>query len=99
MIPASFSVHDGDLRVRWADRDVTFGGTQLRMSCRCAHCRYRRLNNAPASDIAAVITAVTPMGYGLQLHFSDGHTRGIFPWQYLYHGAQSPHGFSTSKPT
>ena len=23
------------------------------------------------------------MGYGAQLVFSDGHARGIYPWQYL----------------
>lgn len=27
--------------------------------------------------------AMVPMGYGVQLVFSDGHDRGIFPWAWL----------------
>ena len=23
------------------------------------------------------------MGYGVQIEFSDGHARGIYPWRYL----------------
>lgn len=29
------------------------------------------------------ITAIEPAGYGVQLVFSDGHARGIYPWAYL----------------
>ena len=29
------------------------------------------------------IIAVEPVGYGVQLVFSDGHARGIYPWAYL----------------
>ena len=37
---------------------------------------------AVAQDIA--LTTITPVGEtGLQLHFSDGHERGIYPWAYL----------------
>jgi DUF971 family protein len=24
-----------------------------------------------------------PMGYGMQIVFSDGHAQGIYPWEYL----------------
>jgi len=29
------------------------------------------------------IERVEPQGYGVQLVFSDGHERGIYPWAYL----------------
>lgn len=29
------------------------------------------------------LTGIVPMGYGVQLIFSDGHERGIFPWTWL----------------
>ncbi|HYQ49053.1 MAG TPA: DUF971 domain-containing protein, partial [Pseudomonas sp.] len=29
------------------------------------------------------IERVEPQGYGVQLVFSDGHERGIYPWPYL----------------
>ncbi|MBH8614570.1 DUF971 domain-containing protein [Pseudomonas mohnii] len=31
-------------------------------------------------------------GYGLQLIFSDGHDRGIYPWPYLAQLAPEPTG-------
>jgi DUF971 family protein len=56
----------------------------LRDACACAACRRRRIDGNvgdAAEDI--VVTEVRPMGYGIQLMFSDGHDRGIFPWSYL----------------
>lgn len=29
------------------------------------------------------VIEVNSQGYGLQLVFSDGHERGIYPWAYL----------------
>ena len=32
------------------------------------------------------ISSLVPMGnYAIAIHFSDGHTTGIFSWNYLYH--------------
>ena len=32
------------------------------------------------------ISSIVPMGnYAIAIHFSDGHTTGIFSWSYLYH--------------
>lgn len=33
------------------------------------------------SDIC--VQAINAQGYGVQLIFSDGHDRGIYPWDYL----------------
>lgn len=39
---------------------------------------------APALPDDLAITAVEPVGaYAVNLAFSDGHDRGIFPWPYL----------------
>ena len=32
------------------------------------------------------ITSLVPMGnYAIAIHFSDGHTTGIYSWNYLFH--------------
>ena len=32
------------------------------------------------------ISSLVPMGnYAIAIHFSDGHTTGIYSWSYLYH--------------
>ncbi|MFM0644163.1 gamma-butyrobetaine hydroxylase-like domain-containing protein [Paraburkholderia bryophila] len=56
----------------------------LRDACPCAGCRRLRREageTVHAQDV--VVSTVQPMGYGVQLVFSDGHDRGIFPWPYL----------------
>jgi DUF971 family protein len=62
----------------------------LRSVCRCAECQGRRRNAETASVAVPPVpdtlelVGITPVGdTGLQLHFSDGHERGIFPWAYL----------------
>jgi DUF971 family protein len=52
---------------------------RLRRSCRYRDCRRSAplLPNARLSNLAAV------GAYGVQLHFDDGHDRGIYPWDYL----------------
>lgn len=74
----------GKLVFSWNDRQIELSGTQLRSRCRCAECRYQSLAGTPAVSSADVdIGAASPLGYGVQLHFSDGHNRGVFPWSYL----------------
>ncbi|MFP4903907.1 gamma-butyrobetaine hydroxylase-like domain-containing protein, partial [Paraburkholderia sp. BR14261] len=38
---------------------------------------------APAAAADVMLIGIEPMGYGVQLAFSDGHARGIYPWTYL----------------
>lgn len=75
----------GLLEIEWDD-----GGTSrlphawLRARCRCAFCaRAARAGAMPA--LAAVsLTEIRPISdQGLNLVFSDGHGRGIYPWAYL----------------
>jgi DUF971 family protein len=76
------------LSVRWPDgvrQSLTHA--VLRAHCPCSACRRIRLRVDTADTVDTAddisIVAITPMGYGIQLVFSDGHDRGIFPWPYL----------------
>lgn len=71
----------GSLRIRWPDgRCQSLDHARLRTACRCAACRSRP-TKVPATDVR--IVALEDMGYGIQIVFSDGHDRGIYPWSYL----------------
>ena len=46
-----------------------------------------RLLQQPVTDprlVRKAVTAVAPIGdYAINIAFSDGHARGIYPWSYL----------------
>ncbi|WP_085585734.1 MULTISPECIES: DUF971 domain-containing protein [unclassified Pseudomonas] len=73
------------LRLNWPDgREQRLGHAELRRRCPCSQCRALRLRGmTPQVDERVRIIELNPQGYGLQLVFSDGHQRGIYPWQYL----------------
>ncbi|RKP56062.1 gamma-butyrobetaine hydroxylase-like domain-containing protein [Pararobbsia silviterrae] len=73
------------LALTWADGDTrTLTHVQLRAACPCADCRTLRLRgNDVEANPDVVLTGIEPAGYGVQLVFSDGHARGIYPWPYL----------------
>jgi DUF971 family protein len=58
---------------------------RLRDACRCAGCTRARVDGRAApADATIAVSAIDPVGgYGVNLGFSDGHGRGIFPWLYL----------------
>ena len=86
-------VWPGDLRQR-------LPLASLRRACPCAGCRRARssghidkdVSNSPGDTVHddLVLTGMVPMGYGVQLVFSDGHDRGIFPWAWLERFASPP---------
>jgi DUF971 family protein len=59
--------------------------TRLRAACRCAQCVRARIDGIfPPSFDGIAIERVSPIGsYGINIGFSDGHARGIYPWAYL----------------
>jgi len=93
VVPHRIAVDNAKLKLSWNDKEATLDGPSLRAACRCAQCRRERLNAGDSIDVplslsateadVAVVSAMS-IGYGLQLHFSDGHSRGIFPWAYLH---------------
>jgi DUF971 family protein len=64
---------------------LTLNAERLRAACRCAFCRRAHYDDTfPASFEGVAIARCEPMGhYGINIVFSDGHARGIFPWSYL----------------
>ena len=66
-------------------QQIDLKAERLRMACRCAHCTRARIDEMfPASFDEIRIETVQPMGhYGINIVFSDGHARGIFPWSFL----------------
>lgn len=58
---------------------------QLRNHCKCSTCRALGLQGWLETGRDIGLERVELFGVaGLQCHFSDGHDRGVFPWQYLY---------------
>ena len=75
---------EGQLQVQWLEGPQVLDHVRLRGACPCSRCRAARLQGVialVAQDVRVV--RVVHQGYGLQLVFSDGHDRGIFPWSYL----------------
>jgi DUF971 family protein len=74
------------LEVAWqGGRRDRMTAARLRAACRCADCtRVRADGRVPIVDPAVAIQGIDPVGsYGVNLKFSDGHVRGIFPWAFL----------------
>lgn len=80
----------GALALTWADGlAVRLKGPYLRAACRCAECEQARRHAPHAMPKTARLTALQPVGdKGLQLVFTDGHGRGIYPWRFLRQLAQ-----------
>jgi DUF971 family protein len=77
------------LRVEWKDGRVhEFHPRDLRLLCPCAGCVDEttgvRTLRAEAVDAGVYPTAIHYVGrYALQFVWSDGHSTGIYTWEYL----------------
>ena len=74
------------LEISWQDGCIShYRDVDLRRACRCTTCRQIISRGDVIScpeDIK--IASMAPVGfYAIQICFSDGHDRGIFPWDYL----------------
>jgi DUF971 family protein len=86
------SADRSELRLVWPDRTLAVGAPRLRAACRCADCRRARFDHGadPAAGGVALVTVALVGDHALNIAFSDGHDRGIYPWSYLHEIAQSP---------
>ena len=76
----------GALEILWEDGASTaLTARLLRASCRSAPALRERLEGRQAEPPAGItITGLASVGrYAVNLAFSDGHARGIYPWAYL----------------
>ena len=78
-----------ELRIVWNDGQVNdFDVVELRRSCRCANC-VDELTGAQILHSSQVGEDVRPQtirqvgNYAFQVNWSDGHTSGIFTFDYL----------------
>lgn len=88
-MPLSIEDHraSGLLVITWVDGARSrLPHALLRARCRCAACeQVRRHGSAPPAPSADLrLDRIEPVGdQGLNLGFTDGHARGIYPWAYL----------------
>jgi DUF971 family protein len=81
------------LLIEWSDGVSTdLSHRVLRTQCRCAGCVYVRRSGCSIPAPADIeLLEVVPYGpNAVQLRFSDGHERGIFPFPYLRELYRSP---------
>ena len=81
------SIGDGQrvLRLTFSDgQSLAIEADRLRSHCRCAICTRARFDGTFVPKEGLQIEQAAPIGqYGLNLAFSDGHTRGIYPFAFL----------------
>ena len=73
------------LTLHWQDGHVSHYAPQfLRDRCPCAACASRSASPFPLFQPALKITAAEHVGaYALRLHFSDGHSSGLYTFDRL----------------
>lgn len=68
-----------------AGNRIALTAEKLRLSCKCAHCIRARFDDRfPERFPGIAIVEIGDLGYGLNIAFSDGHNRGIYPKSYLF---------------
>jgi DUF971 family protein len=79
-----------ELVLVFAEATLAIGAPRLRAACRCADCRRERLDRDADPDTGGATIAGTTIAevrlvgdHALNIAFSDGHDRGIYPWSYL----------------
>ncbi|HEX6706656.1 MAG TPA: DUF971 domain-containing protein [Albitalea sp.] len=77
----------GVLELVWQDHtSARLPHSLLRCRCRCAACEQQVRVTGRRAEVSPDIRLddIRPVGdKGLNLVFSDGHGRGIYPWAYL----------------
>lgn len=88
MQPVALNVRNSgrELRVEWPDgSESRFDARRLWAECPSSRGRRRRIDSVGVAIVGDVrITGVDLVGlYGVNIAFSDGHDRGIYPWPFL----------------
>jgi ATP-binding protein involved in chromosome partitioning len=79
------------VRILWEEPDDadTWSARELRLRCTCAYCQSEatgeRLLDPSSIPEDLTVTDMSLVGnYGLAVHFSDGHTTGIYRFRELH---------------
>lgn len=82
-------LHKPEVRFLWDDgTEDTYGTRELRIRCSCANCQSEATGERildPATVPADITVADMHLvgNYGVGIHFSDGHSTGIFRFRDL----------------
>lgn len=83
------------MQINWEDgHQSIYDFTYLRRACPCAECQPWKERGGPPGEMPeSVRNAVAELkqvsdismvgGYGIQIHWADGHLYGIYDWDYL----------------
>jgi ATP-binding protein involved in chromosome partitioning len=90
VIPKAITRRPDGIEVDWdgAGHVALFPSRELRLACPCAQC-VEEMTGRPLMDPAHVAQDVRPISlalvgaYGLRVHWSDGHTTGIYTFDRL----------------
>lgn len=97
--PTSITLNrtEGFLEIVWGDgRVCRYPLSHLREACPCVECRGGHANmgmeHAPENILTLIpkrsyeVTELNPVGnYALQPVWDDGHSTGLYTWEYLRH--------------
>lgn len=93
MKPLDMQVIGNQLAVKWDDDTETFIGLEkLRRACPCAGCKgemdimgnvYRAPDKPYVPTAFALTRIATVGGYAIQPHWGDGHSTGLYSFDYL----------------
>lgn len=93
--PVQSDIIGDTLAIRWSDQSEQFIPLKkLREACPCASCKgepgiagpsaHEQPVNPPLTDESFQLTAMNPVGgYGVQIVWGDGHSAGIYSYDYL----------------
>jgi DUF971 family protein len=81
-----------ELVLVFAEATLAINAQRLRAACRCADCRRERIDRDadPGTDGTTIADVRLIGDHALNIAFSDGHDRGIYPWSYLRELARQP---------
>ena len=88
-VPREVRAANGELSIMWSDLHAAiYNARNLRLGCKCAAC-IDEWTHQPLINPATVPPVVKPSkiqvvgNYALQFDWSDGHTTGIYTYEYL----------------
>lgn len=88
-VPADIKAQGDTITIRWSDEHVSrYKARDLRLGCRCAACvdewTHRSLIKPELVPLDVKAKNIQVMGnYALHFDWSDGHSTGIYTYDYL----------------